>query len=68
MAEIDTDKLEWKTSSFTNPSGNCVQWANLPNGGRALRDSKDPNGPVLKFTHQEVAAFNLAVDAGEFVS
>jgi hypothetical protein len=31
-----------------------------------VRDSKDPEGPVLKFTAQEWHAFLTGVSAGEF--
>jgi hypothetical protein len=43
--------LAWKKSSYSGAtSGNCVEIAALPNGGRAIRDSKDPSGPVLVLT------------------
>lgn len=32
----------------------------------ALRDSKDPQGPVLRFTRQEWDAFVAGVGAGDF--
>jgi Domain of unknown function (DUF397) len=31
-----------------------------------IRDAKDPNGPVLTFTHSEWASFAHAVRDGEF--
>jgi hypothetical protein len=31
-----------------------------------MRDSKDPNSPVLTFTHQEWAAFLDGAKRGEF--
>jgi hypothetical protein len=40
-------KLNWKKSSFTG-NENCVEMAHFGEG-IAVRDSKDPNGPVLKF-------------------
>ena len=40
---------EWRKSSYSNPSGNCVETAAVP-GGVAVRDSKDPDGPQLAFT------------------
>lgn len=40
---------------------------NLP-GAVALRDSKDPEGPVLVFTLDEWRAFAAGVRAGEFDS
>lgn len=36
----------WYTSSRTSGAHNCVEVAHGP-GWTAVRDSKDPNGPVL---------------------
>ncbi len=47
----------WQKSSYSGDQGNCVEVAALPDGGRAVRDSKDPDGPVLRFTHEEWRAF-----------
>jgi Domain of unknown function (DUF397) len=42
------NELSWVKSSYsTATSGNCVEIAVLPEGGRAVRDSKDPDGAVL---------------------
>jgi len=43
-----------------------VEVANLPDGGRAVRDSKDPAGPILRFTAREWAAFVGGAKDGEF--
>lgn len=34
--------------------------------GTLIRDSKNPSGPVLKFSEQEWVAFLAAAKAGEF--
>ncbi|MBP0456661.1 DUF397 domain-containing protein [Streptomyces montanisoli] len=39
----------WVKSSYSGNNGNCVEVAALPRDGRAVRDSKDPHGPVLAF-------------------
>jgi uncharacterized protein DUF397 len=39
----------WRKSSYSNPSGNCVEAAGLA-GGVALRDSRSPDGATLVFT------------------
>jgi hypothetical protein len=42
--------MNWIKSSYSASQGECVEVADLPDGGRAVRDSKDPDGPVLTFT------------------
>ena len=43
--------LAWKKSSYSSATGgNCVEVAALPNGGRAIRDSKNPNDGMLLLT------------------
>ncbi|WP_326641468.1 DUF397 domain-containing protein [Streptosporangium sp. NBC_01755] len=42
--------LAWRKSSYSGSGDNCVEVAALPNGGQAVRDSKNPTGPVLKFS------------------
>ena len=39
--------LTWVTSSYSANSGDCVQVARTPEDV-AVRDSKDPHGPVLR--------------------
>jgi len=43
-----------------------VEVADLPDGGAAVRDSKDPDGPKLVFTRAEWVAFLGGVKDGEF--
>jgi hypothetical protein len=59
-------ELEWFKSSRSGPwTDNCVETAKLPDGGMALRDSKDPD-VVLRFTRDEWIAFVGGVNLGEF--
>lgn len=41
--------LNWQRSPSSNPSGNCPEYADLPDGGKAIRDDRDP-GTVVRFT------------------
>ena len=47
----------WVKSSFSFSNGNCVEVAELPGDTVGIRDSRDPGGPVLRFTRAEWAAF-----------
>jgi Domain of unknown function (DUF397) len=48
--------MNWRRSSFSMSNGHCVEVA--LRGGRVLvRDSKDPDGPVLSFSQAEWAGF-----------
>ncbi len=58
--------LLWRKSARSNASGNCVELAQLPEGGVALRNSRDPEGPALLFTRDEIMAFVHGVRAGDF--
>jgi len=59
---------EWHKSTFSLANGECVEVADLGGGVIGLRDSKDPDSPVLRFTRAEMNAFLRGVDAGEFNS
>jgi hypothetical protein len=58
----------WVKSSLSFANGNCVEVANLPTGEIAVRDSKNSEGPVLRFTPDEWHAFLGGVRNGEFDS
>lgn len=58
--------LGWRKSDFSNPSGNCVELAELPGGEIAVRNSRDPEGPALIYTRLELRAFVQGVKNGQF--
>jgi hypothetical protein len=45
-----SDSPLWVKSSFSTGKGECVEVAALPDGGRAVRDSKNTEGPALRFS------------------
>jgi Domain of unknown function (DUF397) len=61
----DLSDARWFKSSYSNGSGECVEVA-LLGDAVAMRDSKDPAGPVLTFTPGEWDAFVRGVRTGEF--
>lgn len=63
---MDLSRAAWHKSTRSGPNG-CVEVA-LLDGQVAVRDSKDREGPVLKFTPAEWAAFIGGVRNGEFDS
>jgi hypothetical protein len=59
--------VTWQKSRRSNPSGNCVELAPLPRGeGIALRNSRDPEGPALLYTFDEIVAFIRGAQDGDF--
>ncbi|MEU4607510.1 DUF397 domain-containing protein [Kribbella sp. NPDC023972] len=59
----------WRKSTFSNPNNNCVEVILLPDGGAAVRDSKQRDAsPILQFTRSEWEAFIAGVNDGQFNS
>lgn len=58
--------MKW-TKSTRCESSACVEVA-FDHEGTLIRDSKNPDGPVLKFSEQEWGEFLRAAKAGEFDS
>jgi hypothetical protein len=61
------DGASWRKSSYSGSNGGgCVEVAVLPDNSRAVRDSKNPDGPKLRFSSAEWQAFIAAVRTGEW--
>jgi Domain of unknown function (DUF397) len=64
---IPADRLpavRWRKSSASNPSGCCVEIAELPGQQVAVRNSRDTSGPALVYSREAIAAFLREVRAG----
>jgi len=63
--EANLGQAEWRKSSYSGGTGNCVEVAsNLP-GVVAVRDSKDPAGPALILTPAAWRALTRKIQNGE---
>jgi Domain of unknown function (DUF397) len=62
---MDLTRAQWRKASYSSSNGGtCVEVArNLP-GIVAVRDSKNPDGPVLTFTPNDWQTFAAGVKAG----
>lgn len=70
---MDLSGAAWRTSSYSGGNGGqCVEVAALadpdsgPGGLYAVRDSRDPGGPVLVFSPRHWRVFSAGVRVGRF--
>jgi hypothetical protein len=56
----------WRKSRRSGGGDNCVEVAFAADGSVGVRDSKDPTGPILRFTPAEWVAFTGGIRDGEF--
>jgi hypothetical protein len=61
----DLSNLHWFKSSYSGANG-CVEVAHLPEGGVAVRDTKDRTKAPHCYTRDEWHAFVTGVKNGEF--
>lgn len=66
MSARDLRNVVWFKSSHSNSQGTCAEFAKLPGGDVAMRNSRYPDGPALVYTHAEMEALLLGVKDGEF--
>jgi Domain of unknown function (DUF397) len=67
LSEAERQSLAWLKAQCSTPNGQCVEIASA--GGKvAIRDSKDPDGPILVYTPREFSAFLEGARNGEFDS
>lgn len=65
--EFDRSTVHWiKSSASGGTGGACVETASIKEGEILVRNSRDPEGPILAFTKAEWVAFIIGAKAGEF--
>lgn len=65
LTDPERMSLVWRKAQRSTNNGACVEAAAVV-GKIALRDSKDPSGPVLVYTPDEWSAFLDGAKNGEF--
>lgn len=69
---MDLGKIEWRKSSYSGSENECVEVAMAPQASSPftstgkprlilMRDSKDPDGPHLRFTPDEWRIFRASI-------
>ena len=66
MPATDLDGVTWVKSRRSGAQGNCVEMAQLADGGVAVRNSRHPDGPALLYTRAEIEALILGAKDGDF--
>ncbi len=66
LGNPENSGFNWVKSSLSFANGNCVEVASLPDGEIGVRNSRESEGAVLRFTSDEWHAFLGGVRNGEF--
>jgi hypothetical protein len=61
----ERESLSWLKAHSSTANGHCIEIASAI-GNIAIRDSKDPDGPILVYTPSEFRAFLDGARKGEF--
>jgi uncharacterized protein DUF397 len=65
LSETERAALAWVKAQSSSHNGQCIEIAETA-GRIAIRDSKDPDGPILIYTPGEFGAFLNGARNGEF--
>ena len=63
MTGIDLSRAEWRKSSYSSQSGNCVEVARNMPGLVAIRDSKETDGAKLVLSQEAWQVFIGSIHA-----
>ncbi|MCC9306364.1 DUF397 domain-containing protein [Kitasatospora sp. RB6PN24] len=62
------EAVAFRKSSYSGGNEECVECAADGTTGVAVRDSKNPHGPALRFTGTAFAAFTSALTGSELAA
>ena len=65
LSHDDLPRLNWRKAKRSMSNGNCAEVA-LAAGTVAIRDSKDPHGPVLRYSPDSWRSFLYAARTGAY--
>ena len=65
LSASERENLAWLKARSSTANGQCLEIAAAV-GNIAIRDSKDPDGPILVYTRSEFGAFVEGARNGEF--
>lgn len=65
LSQDDLLRPNWRKAKRSMSNGNCVEVALAP-GTVAIRDSKDPDGPVLRYSPDSWRSFLCAARTGAY--
>jgi hypothetical protein len=65
LSDTERADLTWVKAQYSGSNGQCIEIASAA-GKVAMRDSKDPEGPILVYTPGEFKAFLHGAQNGEF--
>ena len=66
-SNLEINGLQWRKARRSANNGACVELAGT-NGQVTIRDSKDPEGPVLKYSARAFRSFLDAARKGDIPS
>ena len=64
MSAVELGDATWRKSSRSGAVGNCVELAWPESGVVAVRNSRDPRGPVLVYDRADLVSFLDSVKTG----
>ena len=65
LSDAERACLSWVKAQYSGADGQCVEIASAV-GKVVIRDSKDPDGPILVYTPGEFRTFIRGAQNGEF--